>query len=283
MKARSPSNFIAMISFFLLNYRRSRAFIFLEIFFIVISAMMSLISILFLKQLINDFVPNGLKISHYPINLVKSIYNFSWGNIAIYLPILASSFFAANAISSDIEEKNIYTMLSFPMSKEGYLFSKLFSSFASAMALILTYCIFQFVTFLVIFKTFPGYSFIEYILLLTMSVFTDCTVAMLFSTLFVKNNSSPLAFLTIFLIISNLISLVSTSSSIVLPSLIITNAQREIFLIFLNVSPYFLVYSGALSPLPLQNQLQLVYIQFIYLSIFLLLLYLSFARRGAVK
>jgi ABC-type transport system involved in multi-copper enzyme maturation permease subunit len=273
----------SMAVFFLKNYRKSSAFKYIIILFFFLGLLMSVLSIFFLKSIVSEFVPSSIKIIHYPKQILEDIYNFAWASIAIYLPVLAVAFFASTSISSDLESKNIYQFMTMPISKEEYLFSKILSSFVASIISVLVFIAMQFITYLLIFRSFPPLAFLNYVTVMILIIFTDTIAAMVFSSVIKKGDYGPLGFILFFLLITNVISLLISSMSGLNDSFIITNAQRLAYLVFLNVEPYFMVYTGSLSSISFNSELLLIYIQIAYTVAFLFILYSVFMRRGEVR
>ncbi len=251
--------------------------------FFLIGLLMSVLSIFFLNSIVSEFVPGSIKIIHYPTQILEDIYNFAWASIAIYLPVLAVAFFASTSISSDLESRNIYQFMTMPISKEEYLLSKIISSFVASIISLLAFIAMQFITYILIFKNFPSLSFLNYVAVMVLIIFTDTTAAMAFSSIIRKEIYGPIGFILIFLLITNVLSLLISSMSSLNDSFIITNAQRLAYLVFLNVEPYFMVYTGSLSSISFNSELLLIYIQIAYTAAFLFILYFAFMRRGEVK
>ena len=272
-----------MAVFFLKNYRKSSAFKYIIILFFLLGLLMSVLSIFFLNSIVSEFVPSSIKIIHYPKQILEDIYNFAWASIAIYLPVLAVAFFASTSLSSDLASKNIYQFMTMPISKEEYLFSKILSSFVASIISVLVFIAMQFITYLLIFRSFPPLAFLNYVTVMFLIIFTDTIAAMVFSSIIKKGDYGPLGFILFFLLITNVISLLISSMSGLNDSFIITNAQRLAYLVFLNVEPYFMVYTGSLSSISFNSELLLIYIQIAYTVAFLFILYSVFMRRGEVR
>ena len=151
-----------MAVFFLKNYRKSSAFKYIITLFFLLGLLMSVLSIFFLNSIVSEFVPSSIKIIHYPKQILEDIYNFAWASIAIYLPVLAVAFFASTSLSSDLESKNIYQFMTMPISKEEYLFSKILSSFVASIISVLVFIAMQFITYLLIFRSFRSFCLSMY-------------------------------------------------------------------------------------------------------------------------
>ncbi|MCL5988072.1 MAG: hypothetical protein M1414_04105 [Candidatus Thermoplasmatota archaeon] len=276
-------NIRSMAIFFLKNYRKSNAFKYIFSLFLFISLLMATLSIFFLRSIVNEFIPNSIKIVHYPTPILEDIYNFAWGSIAIYLPVLAASFFGSTSISSDIESKNIYHFMTMPVSKEEYLLSKVLSCYIASILSVFLFVAVQFIVYLIIFKSLPNISFVNYIFVVLLIILTDTIGAMAFSSIVKKGSYSPVGFIVVFLLITNIVSLIISGMTSLDGGFIITNAQRVAYLIFLNVDPYFMVYTGSLSGISLNAELLSIYIQIGYTVVFSFILYSVFLRRGEIS
>ncbi len=276
-------NVKSMVIFFLKNYRKSDAFKYIFSLFLLISLLMSVLSIFFLRSIVNEFVPNFIQVSHYPAPILEDIYNFAWASIAIYLPVLAASFFGSTSISSDIESKNIYHFMTMPVSKEEFLLSKLISCYIASILAVFLFVLVQLITYLIIFRSLPNPAFVNYIFVLFLIILTDTIGAMAFSSIVKKGSYSPIGFIVVFLLITNIISLLISGMTTLDDGYIITNAQRVAYLVFLNIDPYFMVYTGSLSSISVSAELLSIYIQLGYTAVFSFILYVFFMRRGEIS
>ncbi len=276
-------NVKSMAIFFLKNYRKSNAFKYIFSLFLFISLLMAILSIFFLRSIVDEFIPTSIKIAHYPTPILQDIYNFAWASIAIYLPVLAASFFGSTSLSSDIESKNIYHFMTMPVSKEEYLLSKVLSCYIASVMSVFLFLAVQFITYMIIFRSFPNFSFVNYVLVMFLIIFTDTIGAMAFSSIVKKGSYSPIGFIVVFLLITNIVSLLISGMTTLDDGYIITNAQRVAFLIFLNIDPYFMVFTGSLSGLSLNVELLSIYIQIGYTVVFSFILYTVFLRRGEIS
>ncbi|EQD37595.1 multi drug ABC transporter permease protein, partial [mine drainage metagenome] len=148
--------------FFSLNLWNSKAFHLMTLFTIFIGILMSILTLFSFNSIIGSFIPSQNLIISVPLQLRETVFNFIWGNILIYMPILATTFFAAGVISYELEQKTIYPLMSLPLSKEVILMGKLLSSFLATATVITIYILIQLITYVIAFGTFPSISFASY-------------------------------------------------------------------------------------------------------------------------
>lgn len=268
--------------FFTLNFWNSRAFVFMACFTVIISILMFILTSFSFKSINHSFVQEGGFSLHLPEQLKEAAYNFIWGNIFIYLPILGAAFFAAGSISYELEQKTIYQLFSLPVSRDVILLGKLISSFIATASIVSVYIIIQFVSFIIVFHNLPSLNFITYYLLALLLTFSDVSMGIAVSTFFSKQSNASISYLILYIVVMDILSLIFQASG-VNPLLIKVNADRIVYRVFMNLDPYVLDYNGSISPVPIWQILYSVEILVAYSGCFLLIAYLMFLRRGIVK
>ncbi len=271
--------FLRMIKFYFHYSIRTRAFTFMIFLNIFIAILISIL-LLFSSVLLKSFIPGNIRASTLPINLLERLFNFQWANIMIYIPVLSSAFFGSTAIPYEFESRNIYNIVSLPVSRFQILMSKIFGSTILSFLSTMIIVVFQLIFFIIEFKSLPGTTFLYYIILLLLITFSDICFAVATSTFFKNSGHSAIAFLIVYLVIFNILSLIATGSGDINPIFIKTNADRIIYRIFLNSDPYFLDYSVSLSPLShtLIDYISVILILYSLISILIAYLVFTFRR-----
>ncbi len=268
--------------FLTINFWNSRAFTFMAFLTIFISILMFILTFFDFNSIIGTFVQSGGLVINVPNQLREASFNFIWGNIFIYIPILASAFFAAGAISQELEQKTIYQLLSLPISKEIILLGKILSSFFATGLIVSLFILTQFISYVITFHSFPDLNFLTYYLLALLITFSDVAMGIAVSTFFSKSANASIAYLIIYIVAMDIISLIFSSTGIN-PLLIKANADRIVYRVFMNIDPYVLYYGGSLSPAPFWEIIYSIEILLAYTGCFLFIAYISFFRRGIVK
>ena len=268
--------------FFTLNFWNSRAFLFMAFLTILVSILMIILTFFTLGSIIQSFVQEGSVSLHLPEQLREATFNFIWGNIFLYIPILGSAFFAAGAISYELEQKTIYQLFSLPVSRDIILLGKVLSSFIATATVVSIYIAIQFVAYIIEFQALPSSYFIVYYLLALLLTFSDVSFGIAVSTFFTKQSNASISYLILYIVAMDIVSLIFSSSGLN-PILIKANADRIVYRVFMNLDPYVLYYGGSISPAPILQILFSVEILVAYTGCFLLIAYLMFLRRGIVK
>ncbi|MHB8360272.1 MAG: ABC transporter permease subunit [Thermoplasmataceae archaeon] len=243
---------------------------------------MSILTLFSFNSIIGSFIPSQNLIISVPLQLRETVFNFIWGNILIYMPILATTFFAAGVISYELEQKTIYPLMSLPLSKEVILMGKLLSSFLATATVITIYILIQLITYVIAFGTFPSISFASYYSIALLVTFSDVAFGLAVSSFFNKSANSSIAFLIIYIVVLDIISLIFSASGLN-PLLIKTNADRVAYRVFMNLDPYVLYYGGSISPAPFWELMYCIEVLLAYTGISIFVAYLSFSRRSLVK
>lgn len=268
--------------FFTLNFWNSRAFAFMAFLTIVISLLMFILTFFTFGSIIQSFVQDGGISLYLPEQLKEATFNFIWGNIFIYLPILGAAFFAAGSISYELEQKTIYQLFSLPVSREVILLGKLISSFIATATIVTIYISIQFLSFVIAFQTLPSLNFVTYYFLALLLTFSDVSMGIAVSTFFSKQSNAYISYLILYIVVMDILSLIFQASGLN-PLLIKTNADRIVYRVFMNLDPYVLYYGGSISPAPIWQILYSLEILLAYSGCFLFIAYLMFLRRGIVK
>ena len=268
--------------FFTLNFWNSRAFSFMAFLTIIIAILMFILTFFTFGSIIQSFVQEGGVSLYLPEQLKEATFNFIWGNIFIYIPILGAAFFAAGSISYELEQKTIYQLLSLPVSRDVILLGKLISAFIATATIVSIYIAIQFVSFIIEFQALPSFNFITYYLLALLLTFSDVSMGIAVSTFFSKQSNASISYLIIYIVVMDIVSLIFQASGLN-PLLIKVNADRIVYRVFMNLDPYVLFYGGSISPVPIWQLLYSVEILVAYTGSFLLIAYLMFLRRGIVR
>lgn len=271
-----------IVRFFTLNFWNSRAFLFMASLTILISILMFILTFFTFNSIIQSFVQEGGISLHLPGQLREASFNFIWGNIFIYIPILGAAFFAAGAISYELEQKTIYQLLSLPVSRDIILLGKVLSSFIATATIVSIYVAIQLLSFIIQFHALPPLNFITYYLLALFLTFSDVSMGIAVSTFFTKQSNASISYLIIYVVAMDIVSLIFSASGLN-PLLIKVNADRIVYRVFMNLDAYVLYYGGSISPAPIWQILYSVEILTLYTGCFLFIAYLMFLRRGMVK
>jgi ABC-type transport system involved in multi-copper enzyme maturation permease subunit len=274
--------FLRMTSYFFRYSIKSRAFVFIIFMNIVISLLIILL-MSSSQSLIKSFVPGNINTLSLPEILKQRLFNFQWANIMIYIPVLSAAFFGSTALPYEYERGTIFTLLSYPVSKTQIIVSKIFGATLLSCLSILVIVAFQLATFSIEFKVLPGYHFLIYVLLLLFVSFSDVCFAVAVSTFFKNSGHSAIAFLIVYLVILDILSLIATDTGSFPAILINTNLDRVIYRVFLNSDPYFLTYTFSLSPISYTSIIYLTSILLVYSVAFILIAMIIFDLRRHYK
>ncbi len=270
--------FLTMTKFFIYHTVKSRAFLFMVFLNSVISILIA--SIMFISPvLLKSFVPGNIQVNGLPEILVKRLFNFQWANIMIYIPVLSSAFFGSTAIPYEYERGTIYNLSSLPVDRFQILMSKITGATVLSFLSTSIIVVFQILFFVLLFKSLPGFQFLFYILLLLLVTFSDVCFAVAVSVFFNNSGHSAIAFLIVYLVIMNIISLIATGTHFISPIFVKTNTDRIIYRVFINADPYFLRYSFSLSPIALPGIEYISGILLLYSFSALIVSYIVFSLR----
>ncbi len=192
---QETGKFGIVVSQYFRNYYRSRSFYLMLVISLLISGLMTYFSLKYIGNLHVTF--GGFSFSSLSSSLKESAVLYLWAFVLSYLPVFSAVFFGSPAISSEIENKTAYHIFPLPIRRSTLLFGKLTAAVAVSYIIVSIYTIFEIISYVILFGSFPGIVFLYSYLLLLLFIISITAFTFLVSSIFNKN---MYAYITVFLL-----------------------------------------------------------------------------------
>ncbi len=193
--AHVTGKFGIVLSQYFRNYYRSRSFYLMLVISLLISGLMTYFSLKYMENLHISFV--GIPFRSLSSTIKESAVLYLWAFVLSYLPVFSAVFFGSPAISSEIENKTAYQIFPLPIRRSTLLIGKFTAAVAVSYIIVSIYTIFEILSYVILFGSFPGMVFLYSYLLLLLFIISITAFTFLISSIFNKN---MYAYITVFLL-----------------------------------------------------------------------------------